>query len=124
VILAAIACKHASIAGTYKGDKTTIVLKEDGTFSTKTGQGETLGKWVQDKKKVTLSIETVGGKPLSQAIDDVITQKKVPASMADRVRAQIMQGAHMEGSVSDDEKSITFITAGAGSNTTTVLKKV
>jgi len=119
-------CKNpeSQVVGDWKdaGGKV-MTFKADKTVSQGSGVQGMTGKWSLANKKVSLTIETIGGKPVDQFIDQMAKMMggKDPQGAKAKMQAE-MKGLALN--LSDDGKTMTMAMAGAPSGAAGTLTKV
>jgi hypothetical protein len=92
-------------------------LKADGTYSLgspKNPKNQLGGTWKADKDAITLTMKTMGAKPLAIAVDEDIKQfapklRSNPKALEDLRSGQIKAlSKPMTGTISPDNKMLTF----------------
>ncbi len=108
-------CKNAdaAVVGDWKDSKGQIVtFKADKTISQGTGAQLVAGKWSLSDKKVTMTIETIGGKPAEQFINDQLSQieKINPKMVTPEIRKSALEEIKgLNFTLSDDAKTMNIV---------------
>ncbi len=144
LLLLLIACAAALIAGCGSGNggakdsgivgkwtdptgKTTIMFSADQTFTQDISEKSITGKWAVKDKKLTLSILTIGGRPIEEAIDEQVKLAAkngptpiAPDQIAKAKQQMIAQSKAMIFTLGADGKSMSLDGApeGAGAKLT------
>jgi hypothetical protein len=110
--------KEAQFVGTWNGQQNVaLVLKDDKTFTMgapsapQTAGG---GHWKVDGDNVSLQIETIGGKPAAQALDEMLSQQ------ASILKAMHKDPDQMKKQALDEIAKPVLVTPDAGFKTLTL----
>jgi hypothetical protein len=114
-------CKNpeAQVVGKWNGPQgVTLTFNQDKTF-TQGGVMAATGKWSLKEKTVSLSVETIGGKPATDFIDQMakMAGDKVTKAQIDEAKAKLTK---MDLTLGEDGKSLTQ--KGANGQTATLTK--
>jgi len=115
--------KKDDIAGTWKDPKgTAIEVKDDKTFTVGTGAQSGTGHWVLADKKITLTVEMAGGKPVADQLktaEDQINKSPLPPDQKKKYLAQLKSAAVLNFTISEDAKTMTITTPDGKTDTFT-----
>ena len=103
-----VGCKNKDsvVVGKWNGPGgVSVTFKDDKTF-TQGGVMAATGKWSLSEKTVSLNIETVGGKPVNEFIDQLTKMAPKPPTPAQIAEAKTKL-SKLDLALSDDGKTLT-----------------
>jgi hypothetical protein len=109
LVLLSLSCKGSDerVIGTWQAGTQSVEFRADKTFSTGTGPQAIAGTWSFDGKKVSASIATIGGKSVSDLMDQVDkVQSAMPGSAGQAEKFKDALTKPLEFELSEDGKAL------------------